>query len=127
MKRNLLRSIVSPAAMCLMLLSVMTIGLANAPAAAERPPDQDYLVYVVCEAADKIVEVRFGPGGTRVDHSLSTGLMPTDINGPHGIAFSPDKQFYYVTLGHGRPYGFAWKYKAVDDSVLGQVTLGLFP
>ena len=36
------------------------------PAAATRQPDKDYLVYVVCESADKIARVRFGPNGARV-------------------------------------------------------------
>jgi DNA-binding beta-propeller fold protein YncE len=97
------------------------------PVNAQRPPDKDYLVYVVCESADKIVLVRFGPDGARIDHQLATGVMPVDIDGPHGLAFSPDKQFYYVSLGHGRPFGSAWKYNAADDSVIGRVTLGLFP
>jgi DNA-binding beta-propeller fold protein YncE len=97
------------------------------PGNAQRPPEKDYLVYVVCESADKIVLVRFGPDGARIDHQLATGVMPVDIDGPHGLAFSPDKQFYYVSLGHGRPFGSAWKYNAADDSVIGRVTLGLFP
>ena len=53
--------------------------------------------------------------------------MPVDIDGPHGIAISPDKQFYYVSLAHGRPFGSVWKYSAKDDRVVGQTTLGLFP
>ena len=53
--------------------------------------------------------------------------MPVDIDGPHGIAISPDKQFYYVSLAHGRPFGSVWKYSAQDDRVVGQTTLGLFP
>lgn len=97
------------------------------PAAATRQPDKDYLVYVVCESADKIARVRFGPGGARVEREIATGPHPTDIDGPHGIVFSPDKQFYYVSLGHGRPFGSVWKYSAKDDSVVGRVTLGMFP
>ena len=53
--------------------------------------------------------------------------MPSDIDGPHGIVVSPDKRFYYVSLGHGRPYGSVWKYSTKDDTVLGKVTLGFFP
>ena len=53
--------------------------------------------------------------------------MPIDIDGPHGIAVSRDKQFYYVSLAHGRPNGTVWKYSAKDDRVLGRTTLGLFP
>jgi len=93
----------------------------------DTKPDKDYLVYVLSESADQIALVRFGPGGARVDHDLHTGTMPTDINGPHGIAISPDKKFYYVSLGHGRPFGTVWKYAVDGDRVLGQTTLGLFP
>jgi DNA-binding beta-propeller fold protein YncE len=94
---------------------------------AQSKPNQDYLVYVLSEAADKISLIRFGPDGARVDHELVTGGMPADIDGPHGIAISRDQQFYYVSLAHGRPFGSVWKYSTKDDSVLGQVTLGLFP
>ncbi len=92
------------------------------------PPDKDYFVYLVCEGADKIAVVRFGPDGAKVDHILHTGMMPGgDISGPHGIIMSPDRQFYYVTIAHGRPYGQALKYRTKDDAIVGQVTLGFFP
>src|SRR5262245_11095855 len=53
--------------------------------------------------------------------------MEPDIDGPHGVAVSPDKQHYFVSLGHGRPFGTVWKYATNGDKVLGKVTLGLFP
>src|SRR5437879_13277598 len=56
-------------------------------------PKQDYLVYVVCESADKIVLLRFGPKGLQIENQARTGLMPMDINGPHGIAILPDRTF----------------------------------
>jgi DNA-binding beta-propeller fold protein YncE len=87
----------------------------------------EYLVYVASEAADKITLVHFGPQGGRVDHELTTGIMPTDIDGPHGLAMSPDRKFYYVSLAHGQPFGSVWKYSTKDDSVVGRVTLGMFP
>src|SRR6266516_3605234 len=86
---------------------------------AQTKPDKDYLVYVVSESADKIALVRFGPGGARVDHDLPTGDMPVDIDGPHGLVVSPDKEFYYVSIAHGRPFGSVWKYAVKYDSVLG--------
>ena len=103
------------------------ISLTQQSTFAQAKPSQDYLVYVLSEAADKISLVRFGPNGARVDHDLVTGSMPADIDGPHGIAISRDQQFYYVSLAHGRPFGSVWKYSTKDDSVLGQVTLSLFP
>lgn len=94
---------------------------------AGQGQSQDYLVYVVCESADRIALIRFGQQGAAVDKLIETGSMPSDIDGPHGIVVSPDKQFYYVSLGHGRPYGSVWKYSTKDNRVLGKVTLGFFP
>ncbi|HEX6717215.1 MAG TPA: hypothetical protein VF088_08890, partial [Pyrinomonadaceae bacterium] len=94
---------------------------------AQTKPDKDYLVYVLSEGADKIALVRFGPDGLRLDHQIETGDMPIDIDGPHGIVVSPDRQFYYVTIAHGRPFGSVWKYSTKDDTVIGKTTLGLFP
>jgi DNA-binding beta-propeller fold protein YncE len=99
----------------------------SAAAAASPPPEQDYLVYVVSESADEITLVRFGPKGARVDHKLGTGVMPSDLDGPHGMAISRDKEFYYVSLAHGAPFGTVWKYSVKTDAVLGKVTLGMFP
>lgn len=96
-------------------------------ASAQKLPDQDYLIYVLSESADKITLVRFGPAGAKIEREVITGLMEPDIDGPHGIAISPDKQHYFVSLGHGRPFGTVWKYLAKDDRVLGKVTLGFFP
>ncbi|MEP6742292.1 MAG: YncE family protein [bacterium] len=101
--------------------------LGSSAVCAQSKPDKDYLVYVLSEAADTISLVRFGPGGARVEREIPTGDMPTDIDGPHGIAVSRDKQFYYVSLGHGRPFGTVWKYSAKNDRVLGKTTLGFFP
>jgi DNA-binding beta-propeller fold protein YncE len=102
-------------------------GTTQNPSPSVEGPKQDYLVYVVCESADKIVLLRFGPSGLRIENQTRTGLMPTDINGPHGIAVSPDKKYFYVAEGHGRPDGSAWKYLAGSNSVVKYTSLGLFP
>jgi DNA-binding beta-propeller fold protein YncE len=113
---------------CFVIL-ILALFAARFPAtsSAGQAPREDYLVYVVCESADKIALIRFGQQGARVDKLIETGSMPSDIDGPHGIVVSPDKLFYYVSLGHGRPYGSVWKYSTKDNSVLGKVTLGFFP
>jgi DNA-binding beta-propeller fold protein YncE len=91
------------------------------------PPDHDYLVFVGSEATDKIALVRFGPRGARIERESMTGIMPADVDGPHGVAVSPDGRFYYVTTAHGTPYGFLWKYATANDSLAGKVMLGNFP
>lgn len=104
-----------------------TGGLCLSDVPAQRAPESDYLFYVLSESADRISLVRFGPGGARIERDFETGNMPTDIDGPHGLAVSPDKKFYYVSLANGRPYGAVWKYNAADDRVLGRAQLGFFP
>src|SRR5215216_2448267 len=104
------------------LILITLISLAYSTLAG-RPPDRDYLVYVVCESADKIALIRFGPKGARIEREITTGEMPSDIDGPHGIVVSPDKKFYYVSLGHGRPFGSVWKYSTATNEVVGQVRL----
>jgi DNA-binding beta-propeller fold protein YncE len=104
------------------------------PASTPAPPDRDYFVFVGSEATDKIALVRFGPGCpppaggcARVEREAMTGIMPADVDGPHGVAVSPDGKFYYVTTAHGTPYGFLWKYATANDSLAGKVMLGNFP
>jgi DNA-binding beta-propeller fold protein YncE len=116
------------APLLLLFLALRFSGVAQtSPAPAAAPPTQDYLVYVVCESADKIVLIRFGPSGAKIESQMHIGLLPMDVNGPHGVAVSPDKQYFYVSVGHGRPDGSVWKYRAGTDEVIKYTSLGLFP
>lgn len=128
-KREGLLSAVSRGVFCLLLCIALghAAGAQVSPTPTSQPPAQDYLVYVVCESADKIVLVRFGPGGARIESETSIGLMPTDINGPHGVAVSPDKQFVYVAQGHGRPEGALWKFRTGSNTAVKYTSLGMFP
>jgi DNA-binding beta-propeller fold protein YncE len=90
-------------------------------------PTQDYLVFTVAESADQLALVRFGPGGARIERQQKVGMMPTEINGPHGVDVSPDGRFYYISIAHGTPYGTFWKFSTANDSLAGRVTLGNFP
>ncbi len=112
---------------CSFALAVLLLATSTAPSHGQVKPDQDYVVYVLSESADKIAVVRFGPEGARVERQIDTGDMPVDIDGPHGIVISPDRQFYYVSIAHGRPFGTVWKYSTKDDSVVAKTTLGHFP
>ena len=121
--------------LCLALLAILAAFISSRNVAAQQQtdspssgPSQDYLVYVVCESADRVVLVRFGPKGIKIERQTRIGLLPMgDINGPHGIAVSPDKEYVYVSVGHGQPNGSGWKLKAGTDEVVRYVPLGLFP
>jgi DNA-binding beta-propeller fold protein YncE len=113
---------------CLVILLALRLsGPAQTSAATASAGKQDYLVYVVCESADRVVLIRFGPGGAKIESQMRIGLMPMDVNGPHGVAVSPDKKNLYVSVGHGRPDGSVWKYVAGTDMVVKYTSLGLFP
>jgi DNA-binding beta-propeller fold protein YncE len=107
-------------------LATVVIGSGWFAHAGESKPPQ-YWVKLVCESSDRIATVSFGPNGGKLEKTTETRILQSDISGPHGIAFSPDRKNYYVSIGHGRPYGTAVKYTAADDRVVGQVGLGLFP
>ena len=107
---------------------VITVTPATAPSAAvPAPPDRDYYLFAAAEGNDQVSLIRFGPGGIHVERTSVTGIMPSDIDGPHGVALSPDGRFYYVTTAHGTPFGFLWKYATANDSLVGRVMLGNFP
>ncbi|MGH7720483.1 MAG: YncE family protein [Gemmatimonadaceae bacterium] len=121
MTRTAPTSIVAAGAAALTLLASLAGPLPS------QPPRQDYLVYVASESADKVTLLRFGPGGARVEREMQIGIMPADVDGPHGLAVSPDKRFYYVTTAHGTPWGMLWKYTTAKDSLVNTVPLGMFP
>ena len=90
-------------------------------------PERTYTVAVASEATDEINIITFGPSGAAVQTKVPIGLSATDPDGPHGLAVSPDKQFYYVSTAHGTPFGNFWKVRASDNAIIGRVMLGNFP
>jgi DNA-binding beta-propeller fold protein YncE len=107
--------------------ALLAAALAPAAAPAQRAPAHDYRVLVAAEARDEISRVRFGPGGTTVERTFAIGVNLVEPDGPHGVAVAPDGRHYYVTTGHGTPFGYLWKYDAADDRLVGRVMLGDFP
>jgi DNA-binding beta-propeller fold protein YncE len=130
---------------CWLTLGAAFPALAQGPPATNattqpQAPSQDYFVFVASEGNDHISLVRFGPGCppgspqtgaaggcASVERVSKIGRNPTEPVGPHGIALSPDKRYYYVSTAHGFPNGELWKYSTAGDSLKGTVTLGLFP
>jgi DNA-binding beta-propeller fold protein YncE len=104
---------------------MLAIGLATTSVRAQ--PVRDYLVFVASEATDEVALVRFGPAGARVEHKRMVGFNPSEPDGPHGVAISPDGRHYFVSTAHGAPNGYLWKFTTVGDTAVGKVELGSFP
>jgi DNA-binding beta-propeller fold protein YncE len=99
-------------------------GAAPAPA----PPTAEYRVYVGAESADMVHRIRFGPGGATVERTIHIGSIPTEMEGPHGLAISADGRYLHMTTGHGVPDGRYWRYELGPDTLVGPGTLlGMFP
>jgi DNA-binding beta-propeller fold protein YncE len=108
-----------------MMLALLLLGALSA--AGPRPPERTYFVFVASEGVDRIQLVRFGPGGSAVERAFRIGLVPTEPSGPHGLAVAPGGKSFFVSTGHGAPFGSLWKYASADDKPEGRVELGLFP
>jgi DNA-binding beta-propeller fold protein YncE len=86
-----------------------------------------YEVWVTSESADEVTLVRFVGGVASAVATRAVGALPFEIDGPHGVAVSPNGNLIFVTLGHGQPNGHLWKIDTRTDEVVGRTELGLFP
>ena len=90
--------------------------------------DREYRLYVANESSDLVSRVVFRPGeGLEVEKEIPVGIMPGDNDGAHGVSVSPDGRYWYVTIAHGTPRGYLWKFHAGPDTLVGRTRLGLFP
>jgi DNA-binding beta-propeller fold protein YncE len=101
---------------------------ATQPVAAAQARNT-YTFYVAAESDDFVEKIEFGPGGLRLLKSIEVGSWPTEIEGPHGLAVSPDGEYWYLSLAHGQPgpHGNVVKYATEDDAWLGEAEVGMFP
>jgi DNA-binding beta-propeller fold protein YncE len=90
---------------------------------------QKYYVYVTAESEDEVALISFDAraGKSEVEKVIPVGTKPADIEGPHGITVSPDGQHWYLSMAHGNPNGFLYKFKTGTDEFVGETTLGIFP
>lgn len=102
-------------------------SLAAGPLRAQEPAEADYYVYVAAESQDEVSVVRFGSGGTQVVRTVDVGLLPTETDGPHGIAVDPEGSNWYVSIAHGMPFGRVHRYALDSNERTGEVEVGLFP
>ena len=102
---------------------VIGAGVSGVPASAPA-----YLFYVASESEDEVTLLRFTPGeGLFIEKVITVGVFPAEIEAPHGIFLDPAGTHWYLTLGHGFPFGSLWKYETGSDTAVSRIDLGLFP
>jgi DNA-binding beta-propeller fold protein YncE len=115
---------------------VFLVGLGVAAVALDagseaRQSPQRYYVYACAESEDEVALLRFtseGAGGRlEVVKRIPVGVMPVEVEGPHGVAVHPDGRSWYVSLSHGSPFGSVHKFATGSDEWLGEAPVGLFP
>ncbi len=99
----------------------------SGPAAAQAPTS-NYWVYVGAESADELYRVRFGPDGAAIEKTIAAGELAAEMEGPHGLAITPDGKYLHLTTGHGFPDGKYWVYLLGPDTLIAPgVLTGNFP
>ena len=86
---------------------------------------QEYYVYVAAESDDQVSVLKFDGNEIQETNRVSVGVMPTENEGPHGIAIDPSGEYWYLTLAHGNPNGSVVKYSE-NNEPLSKVELGFF-
>lgn len=120
--------VVTPALGLALLVAGPEAGGGGSPQAkAGLTVDASYWLYVANESSDLVSLVRFGPDGAVLEKDVPVGVMPTSVDGPHGLDVSPDGRFVYVSLAHGTPFGALWKFETGTHVFVDSVTLGVFP
>ena len=109
-----------PLSLLLLLLLAATADVAQA---------QAYYVYVTAESDDEVDVVRFDAEAEAADvvERIRVGVLPTENEGPHGIAVAPDGEHWFLSMAHGIPYGTLYKYTTGTNELVGEVKLGFFP
>ncbi len=99
------------------------------PAAAQQaaPAAAPYRLYVVSESGDIVSELVWDGLTLKTVKTVTVGVMPADIDGPHNITVSPDGRYYYVSIAHGTPFGTLWKLAVDGDSLVGRAQVEMFP
>lgn len=95
----------------------------------ETAAAQTHWVYVAAESDDEVYMVAFDAEtetGTITD-VVEVGRYPTENEGPHGINISPDGRYWYLSVAHGNPYGWLYKFTTGKNRYIGRAELGLFP
>ena len=88
---------------------------------------QQYSLYVASESDDTVSVLKFDGENIEETDRITVGIMPTEIEGPHGITIDAEGKHWYLSMAHGSPNGYLVKYSTDNNEPLSRIELGLFP
>ena len=90
---------------------------------------QTYHLYVAAESDDEVYQLSFDAQSQKgtVTDVVPVGQWPTENEGPHGINVGLDGKYWYLSIAHGNPYGWLYKYTTGTNEMVGRTELGMFP
>lgn len=90
---------------------------------------QIHHVYVAAESDDKVYEIAFDAKTQQgsISDVIPVGEYPTETEGPHGINVGLDGNYWYLSVAHGNPYGWLYKFKTGSNEFVTRTELGMFP
>lgn len=90
---------------------------------------QTHWVYVAAESEDEVYLVTYDAELNRgaIADTVTVGEYLTEIEGPHGINVDPGGDYWYLSVAHGNPYGWLYKFKTGSNEFIEKTELGMFP
>jgi len=90
---------------------------------------QTYHAYVTAESDDEVYQIAFNAETQKgsVSDVISVGEYPTENEGPHGLNVGLDGEYWYLSVAHGNPYGWLYKFKTESNQFVSRTQLGMFP
>lgn len=90
---------------------------------------QTYHIYVAAESDDEVYQVAFDAKTQKgsVTDVVPIGVYPTENEGPHGINVGLNGEYWYLSVAHGTPYGWLYKFKTGSNEFVSRTELGMFP
>ncbi len=90
---------------------------------------QDYYLYVAAESEDRVYLIKYDAERQEaaIADSKSVGQWPTEIEGPHGLNIGLEGKYWYLSIAHGNPYGWLYKFKTGSNEFVDRTELGMFP
>ncbi|NGP89740.1 YncE family protein [Fodinibius halophilus] len=90
---------------------------------------QTYHAYVAAESDDQVYQIAFNAETEEgsVSDIIPVGQYPTETEGPHGINVGLKGEYWYLSIAHGTPYGWLYKFETGSNKFIDRTELGMFP